>query len=89
MLVTTELQEVGPAYTNKSSLEDLVIFQNKPLQMRYWKYQKFFVLKQLKSLFDTFTQEGFLGIDRSSRSQVLFKIGVLKYFAKFTGKHLC
>ena len=26
---------------------------------------------------------------RSSRSQVLFKIGVLKNFANFTGKHLC
>ena len=26
---------------------------------------------------------------RSSRSQVFFKIGVLKYFADFKGKHLC
>ena len=28
-------------------------------------------------------------ISRSSRSQMLFKIGVLKNFALFTGKHLC
>ena len=27
--------------------------------------------------------------DRSSRWQMLFKIGVLKNFASFTGKHLC
>ena len=27
--------------------------------------------------------------DRSSRSQIFFKIGVLKNFANFTGKHLC
>ena len=26
---------------------------------------------------------------RSSRLQMLFKIGFLKKFAKFTGKHLC
>ena len=26
---------------------------------------------------------------RSSRSQMFFKIGVLKKFAMFTGKHLC
>ena len=26
---------------------------------------------------------------RSSRSQMFFKIGVLKNFANFTGKHLC
>ena len=26
---------------------------------------------------------------RSSRSQIFFKIGVLKNFANFTGKHLC
>ena len=26
---------------------------------------------------------------RSSRSQMFYKIGVLKNFAKFTGKHLC
>ena len=26
---------------------------------------------------------------RSSRSQMLFKIGVFKNFANFTGKHLC
>ena len=26
---------------------------------------------------------------RSSRSQMFFKIGVLKNFAMFTGKHLC
>ena len=26
---------------------------------------------------------------RSSRPQMFFKIGVLKYFAMFTGKHLC
>ena len=29
------------------------------------------------------------GIIRSSRSQMLLKIGVLKKFAIFTGKHLC
>ena len=28
-------------------------------------------------------------IIRSSRSQMLFKIGILKNFAIFTGKHLC
>ena len=28
-------------------------------------------------------------ITRSSRSQIFFKIGVLKDFANFTGKHLC
>ena len=26
---------------------------------------------------------------KSNRSQMFFKIGVLKNFAKFTGKHLC
>ena len=26
---------------------------------------------------------------RSSRSQMFFKIGILKHFANFTGKHLC
>ena len=28
-------------------------------------------------------------IHRSSRSQMFFKIGVLRNFAKLTGKHLC
>ena len=28
-------------------------------------------------------------IARSSRSEVIYKKGVLKIFAKFTGKHLC
>ena len=30
-----------------------------------------------------------MGRNRSSRSQMFFKIGVLKNFAIFTGKHLC
>ena len=29
------------------------------------------------------------GNSRDSRSQMFFKIGVLKNFAYFTGKHLC
>ena len=29
------------------------------------------------------------GFDRSNRSQIFFKIGALKKFAIFTGKHLC
>ena len=34
-------------------------------------------------------QGGFHGSIRSSRSQMFFKIDVLKNFANFTGKHLC
>ena len=54
------------------------------------------VLMDLSKVFDTtnhqltnrqlwIQQTGF----RSSRSQTFFKIGVLKNFANFTGKHLC
>ena len=32
--------------------------------------------------------KGILGVDRSSRLKVLFKIGFLKKFANFTEKHL-
>ena len=32
---------------------------------------------------------GDLAKQRSSRSQILFKTGVLKNFANFTGKHMC
>ena len=32
--------------------------------------------------------EGILGVDSSSRLKVLCKIGFLKTFANFTGKHL-
>ena len=36
-----------------------------------------------------FLRTAFLYTSRSSRLQMFFKIGVLKSFANFTGKHLC
>ena len=40
---------------------------------------------QLRAKFDVIMSRKF----RSSRSQMFFKIGVVKYSASFTGKHLC
>ena len=37
----------------------------------------------------TFLRTAFLYTSKSSRLQMFFKIGVLKSFANFTGKHLC
>ena len=45
-----------------------------------WKFKKLLV-KLLRHRY-------FYGLLRSSRSQMFFKIGVLKNFANFTGKHL-
>ena len=35
------------------------------------------------------SSNGNRALDRSSRSQMFFKIGVVKAFVNFTGKHLC
>ena len=38
---------------------------------------------------DEYEESFFMNTSRSSRLQMFFKIGVLKSFANFTGKHLC
>ena len=46
----------------------------------------FFAKILLKEMFDRALNTP---LDRSSRSRMFFKIGVLKNFVIFTGKHLC
>ena len=46
--------------------------------------------KELNNFLIWFTTKGWwIGSDRSSRPEVFCKIGVLRNFEKFTGKHLC
>ena len=55
-----------------------------------------FVFRILSNIYHVFTKKIFdmfldtsKTMDRRSRSQMFFKIGILKNFTKFTGKHLC
>ena len=51
-----------------------------------------FFLKILRKIFRKAMSKNFVRTaseDVQGRSQMFFKIGVLKKFAKFTGKHLC
>ena len=52
-----------------------------------WKYKKQKFSESLRGYRKRLMHE--IGWCRGSRLQMFFKIGVLKNFAKFTGKHLC
>ena len=53
------------------------------------EFHLFYFLPHLENIFSSFFCLGATALLRSSRSQMFFKISVLKNFAIFTGEHLC
>ena len=69
-------------------------YKNTSLSQLYQPLKHFFHRTRITSYFRHVNiakvlRTAFLYTSRSSRLQMFFKIGVLKSFANFTGKHLC
>ena len=73
--------------SNKNFLSKLYLKLNLLLISKIFKGEKYVII-QKENLRDVSTQDE-IPLGRSIRPQMFFKIGVLKIFANFTGKHLC